>query len=333
MQDEQAAEEVLEQLAGKVKMITAKPESQEPVDVKIEFSQSAGLIRVVDPRIFRDNRRSWCFTLAVAAVSRRGVRAVRLDLETSTCEIQFTSGPMATAMAKVLAASIRVANQSSTNPRFSRRSWFSWPSPQPERWSLLTSFPGESRPSIWKTWVKEPGLIEFDHESLVGSRTDQSRLVEGLQTHTIGLTSCRFDRRTRKLEGRFDPERFDLTHLVETAEHILNGERSEHAILHPKLLPALRSEPSILVAGPKRLLFLGLSGGSFALIFAGLTIPGIPTVTFVILSSYYLARSSTRLHERLVRSSFFEPIIEEWCAYEGLSRPTNVKLPDLIEKA
>jgi len=284
MQGQQAAEETFEQLAGKVKTISAKPASQEPADVKIEFSQSAGLIRVVDPRIFRTDRRGWCSTVAEAAASRQGVRAVRLDLETATCEIQFTSGPMAPAMADVLAASMRVANQSSTNPRGSRRSWFSWRSPQPESWSLLTAFPGESHPSIWKTRLREPGLMEIDHESLSGSRADRSRLVDGLQTHAIGLSSCRVDRRTRKLEVRFGPERFDLAQLVETAEHVFTGKRTEHAFLHPELLPALRSEPSILVTGPKRLLFLGLGGGSFALIFAGLTIPGIPTVTFAILS-------------------------------------------------
>src|SRR5271166_5754061 len=112
-------------MAGKVKMMTAKPASQEPIDVKIEFSQSAGLIRVVDPRIFRADRRGWCTTLAEAATSRQGVQAVRLDLRTATCEIQFTSGPMATAMADVFAASMSVANQSSTNQRGSGRSWYS----------------------------------------------------------------------------------------------------------------------------------------------------------------------------------------------------------------
>jgi len=317
-------------LARKVKTMSAKAASHEPVDVRIEFSESAGLIRVVDPRIFRDDRRGWCSGMAEAAASRQGVRAVRLDLETATCEIQFTSGPKAPAMADVLAASMRVANQLSTKPHGSRRSWFSWRSPQPESWSLLTAFPGEGQPSIWKTRLRQPGLIEIDHVSLSGSRADRLRLVGGLQARAIEPISCRVDRRTRKLEVRFEPGRFDLAQLVETAEHVLTGRQSEHALLHPKLLPAPGAAPSILVTGPKRLLFLGLGGGSFALIFAGLTIPGIPTVTFAILSGYYLARSSTRLHESLVRSSFFGPIVEEWSTYQRLSRLSKVKLVGLI---
>ncbi len=332
-QGQEAAEEAFSQLAGKVKTMSANSAGHEPVDVKIEFSESAGLIRVVDPRIFRADRRGWCSTLAESAASRQGVRAVRLDLETATCEIQFTSGPMAPAMAEVLAASMHVANQSSTNPRGSQRSWFSWLSPQPESWSFLTAFPGENQPSIWKTRLRQPGLIEIDHASLSGSRADRSRLVDGMQAYVIGLGSCRVDRWTRKLEVRFGPERFDLAQLVETAEHVLNRKRSEHAVLPPELLSALPAKPSILVTGRKRLLFLGLGGGSFALIFAGLTIPGIPTVTFAILSSYYLARSSIRLHERLVRSRFFGPMIDEWSMYQGLSRLSKVKLIGLIAVA
>ena len=69
------------------------------------------------------------------------------------------------------------------------------------------------------------------------------------------------------------------------------------------------------------------------MIFAGLTIPGIPTVTFAILSGYYLARSSNLLHERLVPSGFFGPIIEEWSTYQGLSRRSKVKLICLIAVA
>src|SRR5271157_247410 len=48
------------------------------------------------------------------------------------------------------------------------------------------------------------------------------------------------------------------------------------------------------------------------------------------LVSYYLARSSTRLHERLVRSSFFGPLVEESSTYQGLSRRSKVKLIGLI---
>lgn len=313
--------------AGRLKTKTPGPASQAPVDSKIELSQSAGLIRVLDPRIFRADRRQWCHTVAETAASRQGVRAVRVDLETATCEIQFASAPLAHTMADVLAASMRAADESSPGPCVSRRSWFNWRSPEPETWSSLTAFPRASHASIWKTRLREPGLIEIDHGSMSGSRADQSRLVDGLLARAIGLSSCRVDRRTRRLEVRFEPGRFELAQLIEAAEEVLTGTRTEHAVLDAELLPARSdAEPTMLVAGPKRLLFLGLGGGSFALIFVGLAIPGIPTVPFVMLSSYYLARSSTRLHAQLVRSRFFGPIVRDWSIYRGLSRTSKVKL-------
>ena len=62
------------------------------------------------------------------------------------------------------------------------------------------------------------------------------------------------------------------------------------------------------------------------MIFVGLAIPGIPTVPFVMLSSYYLARSSIRLHGRLVRSRFFGPVVREWSLHHGLSLASKTKL-------
>src|SRR4051812_1891850 len=37
---------------------------REPVDSKIEINERAGLIRVVDSRVFRPERREWCRALA-----------------------------------------------------------------------------------------------------------------------------------------------------------------------------------------------------------------------------------------------------------------------------
>ena len=62
------------------------------------------------------------------------------------------------------------------------------------------------------------------------------------------------------------------------------------------------------------------------MIFVGLAIPGVPTVTFAMLSSYYLARSSIRLHGHLVRSSFFGPVVREWGLHQGLSVKSKTKL-------
>ena len=89
---------------------TAEPAAQPLGDLKIEISQSAGVIRVLDPRIFREDRRGWCRALADSAAGGRDVRSVRLDLETAAYEIQFVAQPSAHVMAGVLAESMRAAD-------------------------------------------------------------------------------------------------------------------------------------------------------------------------------------------------------------------------------
>ena len=58
----------------------------------------------------------------------------------------------------------------------------------------------------------------------------------------------------------------------------------------------------------------------------GLVVPGVPTVPFLLATSYYLARSSPRLNDRLRRTAIFGPILVEWEQYHGLSRSSKAKL-------
>jgi uncharacterized membrane protein YbaN (DUF454 family) len=55
-------------------------------------------------------------------------------------------------------------------------------------------------------------------------------------------------------------------------------------------------------------------------------VPGIPTVPFLLATSYYLARSSPELDERLRQTAFLGPILCEWEQFGGLSRKSKDKL-------
>ena len=103
---------------------------------------------------------------------------------------------------------------------------------------------------------------------------------------------------------------------------------SEEAVNGSEWLPALDTtdEPSILVDGRTRPLYLALGCGAVAMIFVGLSVPGVPTVTFAVAAGYYLARSSIRLHGKVVRSRLFGPIVREWLARHGLSMGSKAKL-------
>ena len=70
----------------------------------------------------------------------------------------------------------------------------------------------------------------------------------------------------------------------------------------------------------RRWLYTGL--GCFFVLLGGIgvAVPGIPTTPFLLLASYFLVRSSPRLHRKLLQSKTFGPILEDWQRYRGLRR-------------
>ena len=90
---------------------------------------------------------------------------------------------------------------------------------------------------------------------------------------------------------------------------------------------AVAASPSVpVVRGLRRFRYLMLAAGSFALTFVAIMVPGLPTVPFLLATSYYLARSSPRLDTKLMHTVFFGPILEEWEHHGGLSRRSKAKL-------
>jgi uncharacterized membrane protein YbaN (DUF454 family) len=62
----------------------------------------------------------------------------------------------------------------------------------------------------------------------------------------------------------------------------------------------------------RRLLYLCLGFVSVALGVAGIVLPLLPTVPFMILAAYFFARSSPRLEARIVEHPRFGPHIKAW---------------------
>ena len=84
-------------------------------------------------------------------------------------------------------------------------------------------------------------------------------------------------------------------------------------------------EPT-LVTGPKRWLYLAAGGGSVVMTIVGVIVPGIPTVPFLLSSSYFLARSSPRAHALLEATPLFGDMVREWDAHQALSRTSKRRL-------
>ncbi len=76
---------------------------------------------------------------------------------------------------------------------------------------------------------------------------------------------------------------------------------------------------------PRRLLRLVAAGLFFTLAMLGAILPGLPTTPFLLLTSYFLAKSSPRLHRALLNSRFFGPILVDWQVHRGVRRHIKVK--------
>jgi len=79
------------------------------------------------------------------------------------------------------------------------------------------------------------------------------------------------------------------------------------------------------VTGPKRFVFIALAGLFFVLGAVGAVLPVLPTTPFLLLTSYFLARSSPRLNQWLLTSRFFGPILRDWQQLGGVRPDVKVK--------
>lgn len=114
--------------------------------------------------------------------------------------------------------------------------------------------------------------------------------------------------------------------LSEVANRAVPGPPIEAELLLTPVDPAVLGRhggQTVIVAhGWRRAANLAAAGGCFFLSFVGLVTPGIPTVPFVLATSYFLVRSSPALDERLRRSKLFGQMVRDWTTYGGM-RPST----------
>ena len=70
----------------------------------------------------------------------------------------------------------------------------------------------------------------------------------------------------------------------------------------------------------RRGVYLALAAVFVGLGVLGAFLPGLPTTPFLLLTSYFLMRSSPALNERLLRSRTFGPILNDWYRHRGVRR-------------
>lgn len=80
-----------------------------------------------------------------------------------------------------------------------------------------------------------------------------------------------------------------------------------------------------VIQGWRRIGHLALAAVFFCLGLLGVILPGIPATPFLLLTSYFLLRSSPRLNDRLLRSRVFGPILVDWQVHGGVRKHVRYK--------
>lgn len=67
-----------------------------------------------------------------------------------------------------------------------------------------------------------------------------------------------------------------------------------------------------------RAIYLSLGWFFLGLAILGVLLPVLPTTPFLLLTSYFFVRSSRKLHEQVLGSRFFRPLLSDWYKYRGV---------------
>ena len=290
----------------------------------IEMDEKAGTLRVNDARLIARDRRAFCRRLVHAVGRRPGVSKTMIDLASASCRVEFAPGTTDVhTMAGVFADSVGEASTAALDG--DGTPWW-----QPStNWVALTAYALSGEVSLWETLEASPGRIRVRHQALYGDFQRLSRVALAL-SQLDRVETCKAIPWSHRLTIEFRPENGVADWFLDQAERTfedLLASDAEQAEATPLLAESSSRGGLVPVAsGPRRLFYLALGAGALVLTVVGLIVPGIPTVPFLLLSSYGFARSSRRMNRWLRETRFLGPILSEWEEHGGLSRRSKKKL-------
>jgi hypothetical protein len=276
----------------------------EPPEFLVDLNRQAGRLSLKSPLLFNSDRRGWGRSLVEKTALIPDVRSASIDLATATCMLQFDPG------CDILSVSERFAEALRATPVPQPRKARSEP-----QWDARAAFMGNPSVMFWQARLLAPARLDL---RLVPNPSNRLRLlmVVGHLSRMPGVTSCRVGIWPRRLLIEFDPSGLVVVDLLHESHR--RWADADSLVEPSQTAPDLQSG----VSGFRRIPYLALGGGCLLLTLAGLVLPGIPTVPFLVASSYFLARSSPRLHTHLHRLPLLGAVLHEWEKYRAL-RPES----------
>lgn len=74
----------------------------------------------------------------------------------------------------------------------------------------------------------------------------------------------------------------------------------------------------------KKVIFATLGVLSLGLAIWGIILPRLPTTPIVLVAAYFFAKSSPKLHNRLINHKYFGPLIKDWKQHKSI--PLKIKI-------
>ncbi len=290
---------------------------------EVSIDSQTQTIRVCDPRLINAKKRAFCRRLLEAAARRQGIGKAEVDLAEASCRIEFAGkAPSSQQMADFFADCVQEAASGFADEE---RKFFGR---QPDAWQKMTAYPLANDVSLWETFDAGRDRVKLRHRCPNAGDRQLPLMAEAI-ARLDDVERCKANPRSRSLAVDFRHAHKELNGFMDQAE------RSFESLLEEtKAFPPAYSNDattgadgsSEVVKGPKRILYLGLAGGSFGMTLVGLVVPGIPTVPFLLATSYFLARSSPWLDQKLRESVFLGSIVTEWEEHGGLGPTSKAKL-------
>lgn len=289
--------------AGKAQ--AALPEVSEP-EPRVEWVERLGLFILRDEHVICRMNRRFCGRVVDVLARLRKVRLAHVHLEHHELIVQFADPRTDRAeAARILGEAVRLASMPVAADQMNSGVL----SP---RWTGFTSFSSESGPvTSWLSVEVGSKRLRLQSESLSRSEATPAELADLIPS----LKSVHRRWLRQGITVKFDPEQTRPLDLIRAIDTICRLEAA-------RILPETDENPLASLSLPRRMWHMGLAGASLVGAGVGLVVPGIPTVPFVLLTSYHLARGSDRMHRVFLSLPLFGSLAHDWS--EGrFIRPAN----------
>ena len=110
----------------------------------------------------------------------------------------------------------------------------------------------------------------------------------------------------------------------------LNLDRLAFDEIHPAFLDTLDEQTVPTVTGLRKAIYLVLAGFFFVLGVLDVALPVLPTTPFLLLTSYFLIRTSPRMNRALLRSPVLGQVLKEWQQDGGVRLSVKIQAITIV---